>query len=91
MTKKEILRILDKFGRKGSKSDLLLSLKETSEYSPNFDELCLLGLIKLGSNEKEITWATTDFGNNQIEFYRPLTKNETKLGLRFYSMVYGKE
>ena len=105
MAKKEILELLDDSGRKGSKNDLLkkiddllkkiighdvLELGESSKSTSYFDELCLLGLIKLGSNEEGITWATTDFGNRQIEFYRPLTKKEKKSGLRFYSMIYGE-
>ena len=90
MVKKDILKILDDLGRKGHKKDLCDKLGESLESAPNFDKLCLLGLIRLGSNQNGITWATTDFGNKQIEFYRDLTKKEKKTGLRFYSIVYGK-
>jgi len=105
MVKSEILKILDDSGKRGSRSELLKKignlLKKVNEHNAldsdedsrcvsYFDELCLLGLIKLGSNENGITWATTDFENTQIEFYRALTKKEKKSGLRFYSTVYGK-
>jgi len=90
MTKRKILEILDSFKGKGSKEGLLRELKKLGGGDSDFDELCLLGFVKLGANDEGITWATTDFGKKQIEFYRPLTKKEVKEGKRFYSMVYGR-
>ena len=90
MTKKEILRILDSFNGKGSKEELLNKIIDSGGDLSDFDELCLLGLIKLGGNDKGVTWGTTDFGEKQIDFYRPLAAKERKSGLRFYSMVYGR-